>query len=52
MKMKEFNLKIALHQMDNELITISAIERALLEYMEDRDVPVVLEIKEIENKEI
>lgn len=52
MKMKEFNLKIALHHFDNELITISAIERALLEYMEDRDIPVVLEIKETENKEI
>ena len=50
--MKEFNIRVAMHQVDNELINVSSIERALIEFMEHRDIPVVLEIKEVCNKEI
>lgn len=49
MKEKEFKVRIVHHQFDDDEVTASAIERAILAQL--IDVPAVIEIAELKNKE-
>jgi hypothetical protein len=50
--MKEFRIRIAMHKYDDDNVTASEIEKAILVEMERNDIPIVIEITELENKEI